>query len=183
MDRRQRKSREAIFRAFTQLLTEKSLSHITVGEIIDRADVGRATFYAHFETKDYLLKALCEDLFCHLFDAMEDRHEHRHIFECEVTGSAVEHLCYHLQNNDHQLLQLLTGQNREVFLPYFHAGISNLVSKQLHAFEKPAHLPEDLWLDHISGTLIRILLWWIDHGWKQTPKEISDWFGETVNIG
>jgi AcrR family transcriptional regulator len=59
MDRRQRKSRESIFSAFTDLLSEKDFTQITVGEIIERADVGRATFYAHFETKDYLLIELC----------------------------------------------------------------------------------------------------------------------------
>lgn len=42
MDRRQRKTREAIFKAFTELLSEKDFNQITVGEIIDNADVGRA---------------------------------------------------------------------------------------------------------------------------------------------
>ena len=51
MDRRQRKTREAIFAAFIALLSKKDFSQITVGEIIDKADVGRATFYSHFETK------------------------------------------------------------------------------------------------------------------------------------
>ena len=68
MDRRQKKTREAIFSAFSSLLSKKKYSQITVGEIIEHADVGRATFYAHFETKDYLLKAFCEELFCHIFD-------------------------------------------------------------------------------------------------------------------
>ena len=96
MDRRQRKTREAIFKAYTELLSEKNASQITVGEIIERADVGRATFYAHFETKDYLQKELCEELFCHIFDSMaEIRNDHRHIFDCDAHDSEFLHLFRH----------------------------------------------------------------------------------------
>ena len=101
MDRRQKKTREAIFNAFTELLSKKNYNQITVREIIDKADIGRATFYAHFETKDFLLKELCEELFCHIFDATEESGDkHKHIFNCDAPSSVILHLLQHLQKND-----------------------------------------------------------------------------------
>ena len=46
---------------------DKTYSNITLQEIIDEADIGRSTFYSHFETKDELLKALCTEIFNHVF--------------------------------------------------------------------------------------------------------------------
>ncbi len=47
MDRRQRKTRQAVFTAFIELLSHKKINQITVADIIEKADIGRATFYAH----------------------------------------------------------------------------------------------------------------------------------------
>ena len=66
MDRRQKRTRKAIFIAFNDLLSNKAYDKITVQEIISAADIGRTTFYAHFDTKEALLEALCEDLFLHI---------------------------------------------------------------------------------------------------------------------
>ena len=70
MDRRQKRTRKAIFIAFNELLSKKAYDKITVQEIISAADIGRTTFYAHFDTKEALLEALCEDLFLHIKDSI-----------------------------------------------------------------------------------------------------------------
>ena len=117
MDRRQKKTREAIFLFFSQLLAEKNYNQIAVQEIIDRADIDRTTFYAHFETKDYLLKDLCEELFGHIIDtAMGLPHGHYH-YSCGTEQDSVFlHLLQHLQKNDRNILELLSSQNNEIFL-------------------------------------------------------------------
>ena len=179
MDRRQRKTREAIFRAFSELLSKKHYHQITVGEIIERADVGRATFYAHFETKDFLLKELCEELFCHIFESAEEgKEKHRHIFECEAPSSVFLHLLQHLQNNDNNILELLACDNNELFLGYFKASLKELISKQLHLFSNKAteDLPRVFWINHISATFVEAVRWWIDNGKKESPQTLSDYF-------
>ena len=179
MDRRQRKTREAIFSAFVSLLGEKDFARITVGEIIERADVGRATFYSHFETKDFLLKELCFELFCHVFDQTEsERAEHRHIFDCDTEGSAFVHLFYHLQRNDNRILDLLSGRNNELFLGYFKNDLRKLVVDQLPSFEsrKSEKLPDSLWVNHITSTFIETVRWWIDNGLCESPETITEYF-------
>ena len=179
MDRRQRKSREAILKAFSELLSQKGLNQITVAEIIERADVGRATFYAHFETKDFLLKELCEELFCHIFDSLEHSdNDHKHIFDCDAPESAFLHLFQHLYKNDNNTLKLLSSQNNEVFLQYFKSGLLKLIESRLDSFEnsRSKELPQDFWINHISTTFVETVKWWIKNDMSLSPETITKYF-------
>ena len=175
MDRRQRKTREAIFHAFTELLAKNDVSRITVGQIIQQADVGRATFYAHFETKEFLLEALCQELFGHIFD---QQGEHKFIFACDAPDSVFLHLFQHLQKNDNHILQLLTCPNNEVFLQYFKKGLLQLARSQLDLFStgKAPQLPEDFWVNHIASTFVETLRWWLAQRMTQSAETITQYF-------
>ncbi len=179
MDRRRRKTRNAIFKAFVELLSKKSFDNITVGEIIELSDVGRSTFYSHFETKDYLLKEFCEELFCHIFDTLHTEHNHHeHIFNCDNTGSVFLHLFRHLKKNDNNILELLSCQNNDLFLGYFKTNLRKMVISQLPMFEKRKSeiLPRDFWIDHIASVFTDTVRWWINDGLRVSPEDITEYF-------
>jgi AcrR family transcriptional regulator len=179
MDRRQKKTREAIFHAFTELLATKHYNKITVGEIIEKADVGRATFYAHFETKDFLLKELCAELFCHIFDAAEENgKKHRHIFNCEAPSSVILHLLQHLQKNDNNILELLSCENNDLFLRYFKENLKVLIKNQPQIFgnNKSPDVPDDYFINHISSTFVETVRWWLDNGTRESAETLAEYF-------
>ncbi len=184
MDRRQRKTREAVFKAFSELLSEKNVSRITVGDIVERADIGRSTFYAHFETKDYLQKELCEELFCHIFDSLTDSSNgHRHIFECEAPDSVFLHMFRHLQKNDNNILDLLSGENNEMFLNYFKSDFIGMITDKSETIEEYNFdgLPQDFLVNHIASTFVETVRWWVKNSCRQTPEEITEYFLIAVN--
>ncbi len=179
MDRRQKKTREAIFKAFTELLAEKNYNQIAVQDIIDAADIGRTTFYAHFETKDYLLKDLCEELFGHIIDtAMGLPHGHYHYSCGTETDSVFLHLLRHLQENDRNILELLACQNNEIFLRYFKSNLKKLIMIQYadKGLLQNSKLPQDYLVNHISSSFVETVEWWLSHKMQQTPEQMTEYF-------
>ena len=183
MDRRQQKTRAAIFSAFASLLAEKSYGKITVQEIIDAANVGRTTFYAHFETKDDLLKELCEELFGHIISsAMDCTHTHGLYSDRNAPESMFCHLLQHLQENDKNIIGLLSCESSEIFLRYFKDSLNGLVRSQFVNQNRKTNtdIPQDFLINHISGSFVEMVLWWIKGRMKQTPAELDHYFRAVI---
>ncbi len=183
MDRRQQKTRAAIFQAFGTLLAKKNYLRITVQEIIDTANIGRSTFYVHFETKDDLIRALCQELFDHIIRSAAEGGADCGLYSCEVAPDSVFcHLLCHLQRNEHHLLQLLSGENSELFLRYFKDSLHDLIRSQ-YAGElehRDPLLPEDFLVNHIAASFVELVLWWIRGGQKQSPQELTQYFQAVI---
>ncbi len=170
MDRRQRKTREAIFAAFRELLEKRRYENITVQDIIDKADVGRSTFYSHFETKDALLKAICSDIFDHIFggDICEYPGQNHSLEE------KLAHILWHLKDHKRDITGLLSCESGELFMGYIKDYLYELFTLHLSEFDKA--VPEDFLLCHLTSSFCAVIKWCSAKGMDFSPEETARHF-------
>lgn len=184
MDRRKQKTRDAIFEAFGSLLSTKRYSKITVQEIIDRANVGRSTFYSHFETKDELLKIMCTDLFEHVFsDTPGSENTHDFSLESGNLDAMISHILYHLKDSDKNIIGILTCESSDLFLRFFKQYLDELIVTHMldNLDRKNTYIPDDFLINHISGSFVEMVHWWIKNNMQQSPEELTKYFLAVIN--
>lgn len=180
MDRRQQKTRKAIFQAFTELLETKSYSNITVQEIIDKADIGRSTFYSHFETKDNLLKAICTEIFEHVF-SNELQKEMGHDFSSENgIDKKLTHILYHLQEQKKYIRGILSCESGGIFMMYFKQHLNTVFENHLQKGMK--QVPKEYILNHMVCSFAETVRWWMTEHEEYSPEDISLFYQNTVPV-
>lgn len=175
MDRRQKKTREAIFKAFSYLIQKKSFSNITVQEIIDEANIGRSTFYAHFSTKDALLHALCKDIFDHVFsESLSQEHSHDFSEDEPSLRTRLVHTYYHIKDSQRDISGILSGESCDLFMAYFRSYLVELFKKGWD--ELNPNVPRDFALNQLSAGFAESIRWWLAEDAQMSPEEIADNF-------
>ena len=177
MDRRQRKTREAIFSAFTDLLRQERYSRITVQQIIERADIGRTTFYSHFETRDDVLRSLCEAIFTHVFSDDPGREKTHDFSQTHGIRASVTHILYHLQEHMDYLPGILTGEGGEIFMGSLRGHLEQLFAPALA--ENDGSVPDAYLLGHLVSDFAETIRWWSRNA-RYTPEEVSSFFFRTA---
>jgi AcrR family transcriptional regulator len=179
MDRRTLKTRAAIYEAFSSLLAEKTYSKITIQEIIDRADIGRSTFYSHFETKEDLLFTMCKDIFDHIF-LNKNMIEKTHNFSANALSprTMITHILYHIKENERTMKGILGSESGDIFMRYFKGYLNDQMKKFILNFlpEDNYHIPKDFLLNHITGSFIEMVDWWVKNNMKQTPEDLTEYY-------
>lgn len=86
-----------------------------------------------------------------------------------------------MQENDGNILGLLSGESSELFLRYFKDSLRELIQKQFIVQNRKSNfdLPQDFLVNHICGSFVEMALWWIKGGLKQPPAEL-DWYFRAV---
>jgi|ERR1022692_186468 AcrR family transcriptional regulator len=78
-DGRIERTRRALLSAFSGLIRERGYQQVKVADIAKHADIGRSTFYEHFESKDDLLEQSIASLLVVLADLFDESHAPEHI--------------------------------------------------------------------------------------------------------
>ena len=178
-DRRVQKTQRAVMQAFEKLLMKKSYDDITIQDIIDEANIGRSTFYAHFETKDKLLEAICSGLFDHIF-AEHLNAEPGHDFSGseENVDAKIVHTLYHLQEDRKRLSRIFSCESADLFWEYFQSRFSGFVRREI----VPAlsvdinDVPQGYVVDFVCNAFIGTVKWWFYQGLTSTPEDVSRYF-------
>lgn len=178
MDRRIQKTQEAIFEAFFSLLNEHSFQKISVGDIIEKANIGRSTFYSHFTSKDDLLTAVCEKLFDHVFISASYA-EHANLANHATEDSVIDHVThifYHFKENDEKILTLFE-MNDDYFKRSLKQQLATYLSPEIETtYFKESPLPESLIQQHVISCFIACLNWWLRHAPEKTAEEMSQYY-------
>ena len=84
--------------------------------------------------------------------------------------------------NDNNILGLLSCESSEIFLRYFKNSLSSLIQSQFMEQNRPINrdFPDDFLVNHISGSFVEMVLWWVKGRMKQTPEELDRYFRAVI---
>ena len=188
LDRRQRKTRKAIYDAFEALMRDAHYGTVTVAQIIERADVGRSTFYAHFETKDDLLDQMCRDMFDHIFEGVNEYCVTHPTLVTESIEGKLAHLLYHLRDTHSGVCGKLIREGEPHFTTYFESQLDVLFGKV-----GQEGLGDDrAGRDAVPAEFVRVLRvssfshavsWWFENGAAEPPEQVAAWYVSAMAVG
>lgn len=172
-DRRVSKTKKAIYQAFLQVLNDKGYAATTVQDIIDLADVGRSTFYCHYESKELLLDELCRYLFHHLFE----REEHL------TTEDYLAHIFLHFQKNQDHVTSLLFSKN-DYFLCQLHKELEHHVYPMVAEDLQVAYpnIPASYLKHFVVTNFIETLTWWLKKGKSYTEDQVVRFYLDVIEM-
>ena len=175
-DRRSNRTRRQLSSALVDLVKEKRFDDITVQNVIDRADVGRSTFYSHFRDKD--------DLFQKDWERFLDGFAQHIDWEKAGAGSFVPvvYLFRHLQDFQPFYRGLVRSQKVDAI---FRSGMNYLTQRVESALTsrhrgKPPSIPIPVLSNYLAGELFSLLKWWLDHDMPYPPERMDEIFHALV---
>lgn len=179
-DRRIQRTRQGLQDALLALILEKGFDAVTVQDVIDHANVGRSTFYSHFQDK--------EDLLLSGFEHLRTEFE-RFFMEQAVTDEspwALSLSMFQHAESRRDIYKALAGkQGGNIALAhiqkYLYAYLLEHLKEQLPKRKKTIS-PEVL-THYIASSFISMLTWWLNNDSSYSAAQMNDYFRQLVQPG
>ncbi len=179
-DRRANRTRKSLRDALIELILEKRYDSITVQDILDRADVGRSTFYAHYRDKEDLFRADWEKFLDFLIGQIN--------FENISKGKFVpiKELFQHLIDFHPFYRSLVKSRKSDTLFKtgqyYLAKGIENKLTVSLANKQTPS-VSVSLLSNYLANEILAFLIWWLDQNMPYTPERMDEIFHQLIAPG
>ncbi|WP_274310195.1 TetR/AcrR family transcriptional regulator [Solibacillus daqui] len=175
MDRRKRKSREALRKACLELVREKGFEAMTILDITTRADLNRGTFYLHFVDKYDMVEQFEKELISKIEHALLDDITEIHTLEELVHSRKLSLIkIFDCFQEDRDLLEIIFNTKGVVSFQQSLSDIAETVFEDKLNREKlklDKHIPPELFRIVIVSLMVSIAQYWLK-GDKHVSSEV-----------
>jgi AcrR family transcriptional regulator len=170
-DRRILRTRDALGDALITLMHEKSFDEITVQQVLDRAGVGRSTFYVHYRDKDDLFFSDVEDFFERCSTALKRQGA------SPKRLAPVQEFFAHVRDAREFYAALVSSGKVNDVLALGRGFFARSIEERLQlAGMEIEPVRQSAQAHALAGSLFSLLDWWINRGMKADPQEMDDLF-------
>jgi len=177
-DRRVVRTRQLLRDALVSLILERGYDEVTVQDVLDRANLGRSTFYAHYRNKDDLL-----------FSGFEEFAAGLHARTHSATGEGPADFSLHLFRHVAQMRRLLKAlwghQGSRAIMKRSEAAMGAVLRRQVEqmAREKSPSVPLDIVTHYIASSLMALITLWLDRDLPYTAEQMDAMFRQLTMPG
>jgi AcrR family transcriptional regulator len=175
-DRRSQRTRQALSNALVELIQEKDYSTITVNDIIERANVGRSTFYAHYQTKDDLLL----DQMDRVIELLSQDVAHPEEFPYFPSLGFLQHV-----GGEHYELykSLVWSPGMDLIIKHLQKSLSQRVEQGLRNSGREFDVPIPILGSFVTGSFLNLLKWWLENKRSHSPEQMNEFFMQVTSPG
>jgi AcrR family transcriptional regulator len=179
-DRRSQRSQQALIGALIELMAVKNYDSISINEIVEKANVGRSTFYAHYQTKDDLVKSGFERI-------LDETLDHIVLSKNEQNLTVDTTMLFqHAAGHYHLYKALMWGSGFKILTKDELYILSEKLQQRLSQFfpdENKISVPLSVLSNSFSGNLLILLKWWLDNKMPYSPEKMDQLFQILVMPG
>jgi AcrR family transcriptional regulator len=181
MDRRVQRTRKLLRESLMDLILEEGYDAISIQDITDKANLGRATFYLHFKDKDELLLDVMGQLMSDFLDNVPQFSQNQ--WRLEDHKAIVKLFDFAAEHYDLYRI-LIIGSGGITASRQLHQiiaeNVETCIQKEMKELGAEPVIPAHFIANHFAGSLLATIYWWLDQDLPFSVEEMADMF-EKIN--